>query len=158
MGARVALEALLALANDPVFSTRDWKVDSVHLVGAGVGNDEIQTNRKYGRAVENAAGAVINYFSPKDDMLGHYFIVSERDRALGRKDIEQPKLAPANYSSHNVQEELPTVSRNGKVLAGRERGENHAGLLGTRDRNGALSDDGAMDVVAADIRRLNGQN
>jgi len=150
MGARVALATVQELAENQRFAS-PWKVDSVHLLGAGVGNFEIQTNRAYGKDIEKKVGSLFNYYSPRDDMLGTFFPHFEHDRALGQTDILDRKLAPRNYHSINAGAKLVRVSSKTGRPKSPETGENHSGYLGTRNNSGVLIDDGAMALVAHDI-------
>lgn len=147
MGARLALETLLALKSHPGI------VDSVHLVGAALDNEEAQTDGRYGPGMR-AARHVVNYFSPEDSKLGLYFWAKEGDRALGKADLENSAAKPKNYSSHNVAPELPEVDDDGNVVPGGKSGTNHSGYLGTRNSRGELTDDGVMDVVFRDIAQF----
>lgn len=142
MGARLALEALMHLSG---------RVETVYLVGAALDNEEVQLDRRYGKAIAAHAGKVLNLFSPEDGKLGLFFWVKEGDRALGKSDVEEPSKAPRNYRSQNVARELPQVDDAGKLVMGGEVGKNHSGYLGTRDNEGNLTDDGAMNVVASDV-------
>jgi pimeloyl-ACP methyl ester carboxylesterase len=143
MGARVALESLLHVSE---------AVDSVHLVGAAMDNEEVEIGQAYGEAIERRAARVINYYSPEDSKLGLFFWAKEGDRALGKYDIEHLEKAPKNYVSVNAAEHLPEVDDGGLPLSSGKRGANHSGYLGTRDGNGILTDDGVMDLVARDCR------
>ena len=59
-GARVALEALKDLATDPRFASPQWKVDSVHLLGAAVRNDEVEVDKPYGQAITRKAAKLFD--------------------------------------------------------------------------------------------------
>lgn len=144
MGARVALETLLALKSRPRI------VESVHLVGAALDNEEAQSDGRYGPGMA-AARHVVNYFSPEDSKLGLFFWAKEGDRALGKSDLENTNARPKNYLSRDVASELPEVDDDGNVVNGGKAGKNHSGYLGTRNSNGELTDDGVMDVVVRDI-------
>lgn len=150
MGARVALEALLALADNPHCYYPGVAVTSVHLVGAAVENEDVELGRRYGNAITNSCYALYNYYSPEDNKLTYYFPLKEGDRALGRTDIEHPAQKPPNYIGVNAQRELPKFNDGGKIDV-EEYGDNHSGYLGTRDAAGRLIDDGVMDLVARNI-------
>ncbi len=147
MGARVALETLAALGDQQI-------VDSVHLVGAALDNEEPEMGKRYGEAIQRAARHVVNYYSPEDSKLGLYFWVKEGDRALGKSGIEHPDKAPKNFLSVNVAEELPEIDDDGNVVASGRKGKNHSGYLGTRNKDGKLVDDGVMDGVVRDIAQF----
>jgi hypothetical protein len=92
----------------------------------------------------------VNYHSPEDNKLGWYYPLKEGDRALGITGIEHPQNAPANFRDVDVTAELPPLTSAGAPKRG-EFGDNHSGYLGTRGPDGALTDDGVMDLVAAHI-------
>jgi pimeloyl-ACP methyl ester carboxylesterase len=150
MGARLALESLLALQQDPQCAYPGVAVSSVHLVGAAVENEEVEQGRRFGGAIAQECGALYNYFSPEDNKLTYYFPLKEGDRALGTTGIEHPDKQPGNYIGVNAQHELPKLSDSGKIDED-EYGDNHSGYLGTRDAAGKLIDDGVMDLIAGNI-------
>ncbi len=151
MGARVVLEALKSLDCTPP-ATR--VLTSAHLVGAAIDNEEVQTDERYGSAIERQAGVFFNYFSPQDDKLGSFFPLRDADRALGQTDIEHKDKSPFNYRSHDVRKELKAVDKQGRVDPTGDLGKNHSGYLGIRDDAGVWCDDGVMDVVVEDIKGL----
>jgi esterase/lipase superfamily enzyme len=150
MGARVALEALWAADADPLLAEAGWRVDSVLLGGAAVDNEEVEAAERYGAAIERRSRALVSLYSPRDSTLYKYFPVKEGDRALGQAGIEHPDRAPANYRERDVAAELISYDDAGRPLP-HEWGQNHSGYLGNRGNDGALLDDGVMDLVAAYI-------
>jgi pimeloyl-ACP methyl ester carboxylesterase len=148
MGARVALETLWAADDDPLLAGAGWHVDSVLLVGAAVDNEEVELGERYGEAIERRAGALMNYFSPRDSKLREFFPFKEGDRALGQAGIEHSERAPKNYRERDVEDQLMSYDDSGRPEPG-ETGENHSGYLGNRGPDGQLLDDGVMDLVAA---------
>lgn len=152
MGARLVAESILALDKLNV----PFKVTSVHLVGAAIDDEQLQTNEMYGKAIERHAGEFYNYFSPEDSKLGKYYPPMEADRAVGRHDLEEPEFAPANFHSRNVAVELKEVNANGDVDPNAAPGRNHSAYLGIRTDAGKWVDDGAMNVVAEDILKRPG--
>ncbi|MCB1221899.1 MAG: DUF726 domain-containing protein [Planctomycetales bacterium] len=152
MGARLALEALVAMEDGEQFPQAALQVDSVHLVGAAVDNEEVELRERYGRAIERHCGFLVNYYSAEDNALGMFFPLKEADRALGESDIEHPADAPANYRSIDVSDELLEYDASGQVKE--ERGDNHSGCLGNISEEGELLDDGIMDVIVRQIRQL----
>ena len=141
MGARVALESLLTVKTP---------VDSIHLVGAAIDNEEVELGKRYGEAIVRAAGIVFNYFSREDSKLGLFYWAKEGDRALGKADVEHRDRAPKNYVSIESSKELPEIDDAGNVVSTGKLGRNHSGYLGTRNDKGELSDDGVMNLVARD--------
>jgi pimeloyl-ACP methyl ester carboxylesterase len=150
MGARLALEALLALQQNQPGAHSGALVASVHLVGAAVENEEVELDQRYGQAIATQCQKLFNYYSPEDNKLTYYYPLKEADRALGLTDIEHPAKKPANYVGVNASRELPKIADTGAIDED-EYGDNHSGYLGTRDKDGKLIDNGAMDLVAHNI-------
>ncbi len=151
MGARLVAEAVWCLSNDERFKDATWKLASAHIVGAAIDDEHLQTNDRYGTAIEARVGAFCNYFSPKDSKLGQFYPALEADRAVGKHDLEEPEFAPRNYFSHDVTNELLSVDSIGDIDATAERGTNHSAYLGIRNDTGKWLDDGVMDLVLWDI-------
>jgi pimeloyl-ACP methyl ester carboxylesterase len=156
MGARIALESLLALDVDPDLAALDLQVDSVHLVGAAVDNDEVELRKRYGTAIERRTQWLYNYYSREDNSLGMFYPLKEGDRALGESGIEHRDRAPANYRGIDIEAELISYDRDGRPDA--EPGDNHSGCLGNLAADGSLLDDGIMDVVVGQIEGQTGQS
>lgn len=148
MGARLAVEAIYALDADDKHGVR---LASVHLVGAAIDNEHLQTDDRYGKPIERRVVKFFNYFSPIDSKLGKMYQALEADFAVGRVDLEDKSRAPTNYVSRDVSQELLSVDKVGRPLPKEPRGRNHSAYLGIRDDSGAWRDDGAMNVIAADI-------
>ncbi len=158
MGARLVLETLLALDNDPRFAeSDDLQVASVHLVGAAVDNEEVEQQQRYGIAVESRTQWLYNYYSREDNALGMFYPLKEGDRALGEGDIEHAERAPRNYQSIDIESELLEIDKSTGQPAS-ETGDNHSACLGILGEDGELLDDGIMDVVLRQINRLFGGN
>ena len=151
MGARLVVEALHVLAYDPKFKDTSWKLESAHLVGAAIDNEQLQVDDRFGRPIEMRVERFFNYYSPNDSKLGKYYKPLEADRAIGRSDIENRDKAPKNYFSRDVSAELLAVNKNGDPDPAGERGKNHSAYLGIRNNDGEWKDDGALDVVSRDI-------
>lgn len=151
MGARLVAETVLALDTDPKLDPAGWRVDTAHLMGAAIDNEELQIDSKYGRAIERRVGTFVNYYSPQDDKLGKFFPIKDGDRAVGRDDLEDMAKAPRNYVSRNVWSELKAVGDGGRIDPFGALGRNHSGYLGLRDDRGIWLDDGALNVVAQDF-------
>lgn len=156
MGARLALETLVALDSDPVLAPLNLQLDSVHLVGAAVDNDEVELRERYGAAIERRTEYLYNYFSREDNSLGIFYPLKEGDRALGESDIEHRDQAPSNYVSIDIETELISYGKDGVVDP--ESGDNHSGCLGNLGEDGSLLDDGIMNIVVEQIKRQNQQD
>jgi len=155
LGTRVTLEALRSLNEDPAFADFPIMIETVHLVGASVDNEEVQTDQKYGVAIENEVRTFYNYYSLKDRVLGVLYLMKEGDRALGETGIEEPELAPANYISVDARNELVVLDEEGRIMESR-RGDNHMSCLGILDDDGNVLDDGIMNLVAEGILGIRG--
>ena len=151
MGAVLVMHCLEALDEDPKLKSAVPLVKTVHLVGAAIDNEYLQTDGQFGPVIERQCGTLYNYFSPQDDKLGTFFKVMEADRAIGRTNLEDPKQAPRNFVGRNVSAELPPVDDHGRPTQG-PRGRNHSAYLGVRDNDGTWCDDGAMNIVAQDMQ------
>jgi hypothetical protein len=153
-GCRLILESLKALHSDAEFS--DWrgdghKVETVHLMGAAVDNEEIQTDYNYGKAVENQAGHCTNYWNDEDDILSDLYFPEEGDQALGENNIEDASKAPKNFSSRDVKSEISTDTDGDGEADESNAGDNHSGYAGVQDKNGKVTSDGCMDLVVKDF-------
>jgi len=155
LGVRTILECLRVLDENPAFRDLPVMIDSIHMVGASVDNEEVQTNHLYGKAIENRVGTFYNYYSREDNVLGWLYLMKEGDRALGETDIENRNFAPSNYVSVDAHNELVSLDQSGQVSKG-PKGDNHMGCLGLLDENGNVIDDGVMNLVAENILGMNG--
>jgi hypothetical protein len=123
-GARVVLSALHDLNNT------NFKLESIHLMGAAVDDEEVSKNPNdnqdsnhddgivYGDAIEKHVKKFYNLFNLKDDLLRQSRLpytyypnqFYEGDTALGNLGIDsRVKLIdrPQNYTDVNVQNEIP---------------------------------------------------
>ena len=126
-GARLTLNALHDLNNT------NFKLESVHLMGAAVDDEEVSKNPNdnqdsnhddgivYGDAIEKHVKKFYNLFNPNDDLLRRdrlpytYYPnpIYEGDTALGNLGIDsRVKLIdrPQNYTDLNVQNEIPKIT------------------------------------------------
>jgi hypothetical protein len=125
LGTRVIFNALSSLDNNREWNSNNFKIASVHLVGAAVDNEEVSKrssdtgdsvydDRKvYGGAIERQVNKIYNLFNPEDNLLQPgrspytYYSFYEDDSALGNNGA-QPRISkPANYTDRNVQNEIP---------------------------------------------------
>lgn len=135
MGARVILNALESLHNNSEWNSKNWKVTSVHLLGAAVDNEEVSKNGGFGNAIEDEAGEFYNKFNYEDNVLSRYYWLEEGDQALGENGAEKGIPLPKNYHEEDVTNDV---------------GDNHSGYNGNLDKNGNLENDGVMDKVVND--------
>jgi hypothetical protein len=120
LGARVLLSALGVLNNDEPWNERNFKVASVHLLGAAVDNEKVSKDDQdsadgivYGQAIEAQVDNFYNLFDPRDNLLEPrlvppiYYPFFEGNLALGGNGKELGIFEPANYRDINVQSEIP---------------------------------------------------
>jgi Alpha/beta hydrolase of unknown function (DUF900) len=80
LGARVALSSLDSLNQNQIWNANNFKITSVHLMGAAVDNDEVSKNAQdvsssggikaaYGKAIEEEVLYFYNLFNSDDDTL-----------------------------------------------------------------------------------------
>jgi hypothetical protein len=80
LGARVVLTSLDSLNNNQIWNNNNFKIASVHLVGAAVDDDEVSKNTAdvisfdgiksaYGKAIENTVLKFYNFVNSEDDAL-----------------------------------------------------------------------------------------
>ena len=176
LGARVILSSLFSLDNNQTWNNNNFKITSVHLMGAAVDDEEVYKNLSdipdeplgwqglkyaYGRAIEDEVTKFNNLFSPEDDALEPrpppvFYPYFEGDFALGQHGFQLGILLPTNYNQTNVQNQIPAdCDSNGDSICDLStitvRGDNHFGYIGFRDAvTKGFKDDGAVDVVVND--------
>lgn len=153
MGTRIAVETLYALEYDEAFMDLPVLIESVHMVGASIHSHEVQTNERYGNAIENRVESFFIYYSEEDKVLGFLWRMKEGGHALGREDIKDEEFAPVNYYSIDAKAELKVLDSEGNIDTSRT-GDNHLGCLGLKNADGVRVDDGVMNLVAEAIRSL----
>jgi Alpha/beta hydrolase of unknown function (DUF900) len=130
LGSRVALSALDSLHNNREWKNKNFKITSVHLLGAAVDDEEVANDHlyifnnasivnnilewydvygiksAYGKAIENEVLKVYNLFNPKDKVFSNIYSSVEHDNALGLKGAQTGITNASNYSQANVQNEI----------------------------------------------------
>jgi len=133
LGARVILSSLDSLHKDPIWKRNGFKIESVHLMGAAVDNEEVSKDPQdilgdltnvgtaksdYGEAIEEVK-RFYNLYNPKDKALGpnsvnpfsayQIYPSFEGDLALGQNGSQiSPKISlPSNYEDIDVANEIP---------------------------------------------------
>ncbi len=80
IGARVILSTLDNLHTNPTWNNNDYKIASVHLMGAAVDDEEVSKNpldidgdatikRAYGKAIQEEVVRFYNLYNPQDNVL-----------------------------------------------------------------------------------------
>jgi hypothetical protein len=134
LGARVVLSGLDSLLMNKTWNDSNFKLSSVHLIGAAVDNEEVSTKREdilidttnlgspksdYGQAIAKEVNKFYNLFSSKDNLLepdpgDSYPIIypsAESDFALGQSGYQKTPYSiklnlPKNYNETNVTDQL----------------------------------------------------
>jgi pimeloyl-ACP methyl ester carboxylesterase len=135
MGARVALSALESLYKNQDWNNQNFKVESVHLMGAAVDNEEVAKSPSYvidnpfkllnikdwydaygiksayGNAIEKEVIKFYNLFNPQDNALqsSNFYPFYEQDEALGRLGSQNDIEPLSNYLDFDVQNEIPFI-------------------------------------------------
>jgi pimeloyl-ACP methyl ester carboxylesterase len=159
LGASVILNALDRLHNDPRLNlwnanVRNYKVDSVHLLGAAVSPASISITNGFGFAIINEVDEFHNKYSIQDDTLETAYLSTERHRALGEEGARgwQSGLQDI-YQEQEVSIEL---SRDGDGDGINEKdnfGDDHMGYAGVVNQNtGQVKSDGVMNLLVNEWR------
>jgi hypothetical protein len=131
LGSRVVLSSLDSLYNNQEWTTKNFTVASVHVMGAAVDDEEVSKDLSYilknpaivknmsewydvygiksayGKAIENVTSHFYNLFDPKDKALIKFYMKKdENDTALGVKGKQEGITAPSNYNQTDVQDEI----------------------------------------------------
>jgi hypothetical protein len=123
LSTRVIFNGLASLDSNQEWNSNNFKIASMHLMGAAVGNEEVSKrssdsdnandDRIFGGAIERQVVKTYNLFNPEDNLLQPerfpytYYSQYEHDDALGNNGA-QPRISrPANYTERNVQNEIP---------------------------------------------------
>ncbi len=154
MGTRLAAEMLYALENDEAYADMPLLVESMHFVASDVEHFKVQTNQRYGTAIENHVRHFFNYYSNEDKVLGVlYRLKVGGSIALGCMGIRNRNFMPSNYHPVDAEAELKVLDLEGNFDVSRQ-GYNHLGVLGLLNDDGEHIDDGVMDLVADSIHSI----
>lgn len=132
LGARVLLSTLESLHTNSIWNENNYKIASVHLMGAAVDDEEVSKNshdidgnsvkHAYGEAIQQEVNRFYNLHNHEDNMLQphpfkNYYIYQvypffEKDNALGHngkaKDIDtQNHVSTPPYYDVNVKNQIP---------------------------------------------------
>jgi pimeloyl-ACP methyl ester carboxylesterase len=134
LGARVALSTLDSLDNNPSWNNEDFKIKSVHLMGAAVDSEEVSTNpgdipdefppfidaagikSAYRESIQDQVVRFYNLFDPEDNALQFDYPFFDGDSALGQFGRQLGISSPSHsvYLDENVQSEIkPIADANG---------------------------------------------
>jgi hypothetical protein len=139
LGSRIILSGLDFLNKNSEWNNKNFKIASVHLLGAAVDNEEVSkdpfdivkdltngykinllelkapvilngTKLAYGQAIENQVVTFTNLFSSNDDSLEWFYPFAEKnDSALGQAGAEKRISLPANYNEKDIAKNIPAL-------------------------------------------------
>jgi hypothetical protein len=136
LGARVLLSTLDYLNTNSTWNNNDYKITSVHLMGAAVDNEEVSKNsldidgdttikQAYGNAIEEEVVNFYNLYNPEDNVLqrqpfqqqGYIYEIYpffEDDEALGQSGIDttittQDQVSTPPYYETNIQNNISAI-------------------------------------------------
>lgn len=136
MGARVLLSTLDDLHTNPTWNNNDYKIASVHLMGAAVDDEEVSKNpldidgdsaikHAYGKAIQDEVVRFYNLYNPEDNMLqpqpfqqdGYIYQIYpffENDLALGQSGRDttiatRDQVSTPPYYEINVQNQILAI-------------------------------------------------
>ncbi|MBV9176195.1 MAG: alpha/beta hydrolase [Nitrososphaeraceae archaeon] len=164
MGARVILSTLASLHKNTEWKSENFKLASVHLLGAGVASlwNVYGIKSPVRNIIEQVVIKFYNYFDPKDKVLSGTYPRVELHTALGNTRAQKRISLPSNYIQRDVQNDIlplcdadadgkPDLGLTSKDCNAMERGFNHMGYMGFRDpTTKKLMDDGVMNLVVSD--------
>jgi hypothetical protein len=139
LGSRIVLSSLDFLNKNPQWNNKNFKIESVHLLGAAVDDEEVSkdpfdivkdqkngyiinlfelnsplilngTKLAYGQAIENEVVKFTNLFSSSDDSLEWFYPMAEKnDNALGLTGAEKGISLPKNYNETDVKDKIKSI-------------------------------------------------
>ena len=159
LGASVILNALDRLHNDQRLQSwnsadRNYKVDSVHLLGAAVSPASISMTHGVGFAIINEVDEFHNKYSIQDDTLETAYLNTEGHRALGEEGARgwQSGLQDI-YHEQEISIELSSDIDGDGINDKDNLGDNHMGYAGVVNQNtGDVTSDGVMDLLINEWR------
>jgi pimeloyl-ACP methyl ester carboxylesterase len=159
LGASVILNALDRLHNDPRLQPwnveeRDYRVNSVHLLGAAVNPEAISITQGFGNSIRNEIDEFHNKYSIQDDTLEGAYRNTEGRIALGEEGARG--WASGLQGIYHQQEVSIELSRDvdGDGINDKENfGDNHMGYAGVVNQNtGRVTSDGVMNLLVSEWR------
>jgi hypothetical protein len=136
IGARVLLSTLDDLHTNPTWNNNDYKIASVHLMGAAVDDEEVSKNpldidgdsaikHAYGKAIQDEVVRFYNLYNPEDNVLqpqpfqqdGYIYQIYpffENDLALGQSGRDttiatRDQVSTPPYYEINVQSQILAI-------------------------------------------------
>ncbi|MFC6954180.1 DUF726 domain-containing protein [Halorubellus litoreus] len=102
LGARVVCECLRSLAD----AGRENAVATASLLGGAIPKESVETDGRYGDAIEAATPSLVNFHSGRDEVLGWLYRFSDGTNAVGHGGICDPADAPATYRDVDVTDQV----------------------------------------------------
>jgi pimeloyl-ACP methyl ester carboxylesterase len=123
MGSRVILSALQSLHQNSTWNnnTNNFKISSVHLMGAAVDDNEVSKDPldvgndpvkfAYGDAIQAEVTRFYNLFDPQDNMLQFVYLYFEDSQALGNngKQAGIDEMSRPPYYDIDVQSQIESI-------------------------------------------------
>jgi pimeloyl-ACP methyl ester carboxylesterase len=129
LGARVILSTLDSLHSNTIWNNQNFKIKSVHLMGAAVDNEEVSTNpadipddppfvgvagikSAYGVSIQDEVARFYNLFDGEDNALQFVYPFFEGDSALGQFGSQPGISLPLHsvYLDKDVQREIKPIA------------------------------------------------
>ncbi|ELZ91737.1 hypothetical protein C440_15524 [Haloferax mucosum ATCC BAA-1512] len=108
LGAQVIFSTLRTLDGRSAWTSSGYTIETMHPLGAATDNEV--PGKEEGRAtydaIRNQAGVVHNYHNAADDVLQWVYNTIEFDQALGETGVESGDTPPANYTDHDVENQV----------------------------------------------------
>ncbi len=162
VGARVVASAISDLEKNEIWTSNDYEIKSIHLLGAAIDSNTPNKLLPFGKFVQKHVGTFNNLYNPSDNGIGIPYVISDGHNALGYTGIEEDVGKPTNYRDTNVVDEILAIKdANGDGicdettcdLIGITKGQNHLGYWGFVDAGKHFLNDGAMNIVVADWKK-----
>jgi hypothetical protein len=174
LGSRVIFSALHSLTqdnNNTEWNINNFKITSIHLMGAAIDDEQVSTNANdcmpnrpplpcSGNVTSSEVETLYNLINAEDNLLQFTYRQHESDSALGNLGAEDLTKTPTNYIQYSVLSNIPPVwdaDGNGEddcydayIF---QWGDNHCGYMGFRNLVGTIWDgwkDGAIEEVVLD--------
>ena len=158
LGASVILNALDRLHNDQRLqpwnsADRNYRFDSVHLLGAAVSPADISLTQGFGSAIISEVDDEFhNKYSIQDDTLEGVYLNTEGHRALGQVGAQGWQSGVQGiYHQQEVSSEI-SLDIDGDGIDDEENlGDNHMGYAGVvNQNNGNVTSDGVMNLLVTE--------
>ena len=133
---------------------RDYRVDSLHLLGAAVNPEDISLTQGFGNAIRYEIDEFHNKYSIQDNTLEGAYRNTEGRIALGEEGARG--WASGLQDIYHEQEVSSQISRDvdGDGINDKENlGDNHMGYAGVVNQdNGQVTSDGVMNLLVNEWR------